>query len=199
MLTTEIFSVFLPFPSFKSTVLTYFQVVETERFFSVLTIVKKYWIISCHSIWHEKQREGRTITFFGPFPFSHFSEFATRDLVDMIANFPMFKRFWRVLGIILRVILPRDFNDLEISFGCWSWVSVVGCWSWVIGVDNLLSSTKYQQPTTYNHFYMFLFIDILFRKTTKNTTISYQTISEISARQCFQRNYAIRRTSRPAQ
>ena len=133
VLKTEIFRVFLPFPSFKSTALTYFQVVETERFFSVLTIVKKYWIVSCHSIWHEKQR-GTNYNFFWPFPFSHFSEFATRDLVDMIANFPMFKRFWRVLGIILRVILPRDFNDLEISFGCWSWVSVVGWWSWVIGV-----------------------------------------------------------------
>ena len=34
-------------------------------------------------------------------------------------------------------------------------------------LDNLLSSTKYQQPTTYNHFYMFLFIETLFRKTTK--------------------------------
>ena len=195
MLTTEIFRVFLPFPSFKSTVLTYFQIVKTERFFSVLTIVKKYWIVSCHSIWHEKQREGRTITFFWSFPFSHFSEFATRDLVDMIANFPMFKRFWRVLSILLRVIHPRDFNDLKISFGCWSWV--VGRGLLVLG--NLLSSTKYQQPTTYNHFYMFLFIDILFRKTTKNATISYQTISEISARQCFLRNYAIRKTSRPAQ
>ena len=154
MLTTEIFRIFLPFPSFKSTALTYFQVVETERFFSVLTIVKKYWIVSCHSIWHEKQREGRTITFLGPFPFSHFSEFATRDLVDMIANFPMFKRFWRVLGIILRVIHPRDFNDLEIILIVGRGLLVVGYWSWVIGVNNLLSSTKYQQPTTYNHFWL---------------------------------------------
>ena len=134
MLTTEIFRVSLPFPTFKSTVLTYFQIDKTKHFFSVLTIVKKYWIVSCHSIWHEKQREERTITFWGSFPFSHFREFATRDLVDMIANFPMFKRFWRVLDIPLRVIHPRDFNDLKIILIVSRGLLVVGYCSWVVGV-----------------------------------------------------------------